>query len=150
MSVSVQIGSTSSAANVIDKATNLRGGVPATLKQPCAVEAPTFILNSGHVSTSDNYCYCSDFGRYYYITDITTMPGGQKVVQCSVDPLKTYASQIKALQVNVSRTESTEHSNIIDTNLVTTANDEVVFLNLSGSLSRAGSSDRRFVLITSN
>lgn len=150
MAVSIQIGSTSSAANVINKGTSLRGAVSATLKQPCSVEAPAFILNSSLVSTSDNYLYCADFGRYYYIADISEQPGQISVVQCSVDPLMSYKDSILALNVNVSRTE-TEHSNIIDTNLVKTANDEVVYLPLSGELERAtGLASQRFVLLTSN
>lgn len=150
MAVSVQIGSTNDAANVINKTTNLRGPISANLKQPSSVEAPIFILSSSLVSTADNYLYCSNFHRYYYITDITEAPGQSAYVTCSVDALKSYADEILALQVNVSRTE-TEHSNIIDTNVVTTANDEIVYLPLSGSdLTRATATDRRFVLLTSN
>ena len=148
MAVSIQIGSTDSASNVINKQVSLRAAISATLKQPCSVEAPTFILNSNLVSSADNYLYCSDFGRYYYITDITPMTGGQQSVVCSVDPLMSYAEQIKSLTVNVSRTESTSHSNLIDSNLVTTANDEVVFLNLSGSIPHSTAQDYSYLLIT--
>lgn len=150
MAVTVKIGTTDDAANVINKTTNLRSDISANLKQPSSVEAPTFILSASLVSTADNYLYCKEFGRYYYITDITEAPGQSAYVTCSVDALKSYADEILALQVNVSRTE-TEHSNIIDTNVVTTANDEIVYLPLSGGeLTRAAVTDRRFVLLTSN
>lgn len=150
MAVTINIGSTNDAANVINKTTNLGEDTSANLKQPCSVEAPVFILNSSLVSPTDNYLYCDDFHRYYYITDINEAPGQLAIVTCAVDALKTYADEILALQVNVSRTE-TEHSNIIDTNVVTTANDEVVYLPLNGgNLTRAKQSDRRFVLLTSN
>ena len=149
MAISIQIGSTNDAANKINKEVNLGPSIPATVKQPCSVENPVFILNSSLVSTSNNYLYCGSFGRYYYITDISEAPGQCSYVQCVVDPLKTYAAQILSLNVNVSRTE-TDHSNIIDSNLVTTANDEVVYLNLSGALTRGGAADRRFVLLTAN
>ena len=98
MAVSIQIGSTDSASNVINKQVSLRAAISATLKQPCSVETPTFILNSNLVSSADNYLYCSDFGRYYYITDIVPMTGGQQSVTCSVDPLMSYAEQIKNIR----------------------------------------------------
>ena len=76
------------------------------------------------------------------------MTGGQQSITCSVDPLMSYAEQIKSLTVNVSRTENTSHSNIIDSNLITTANDEVVFLNLSGSIPHSTALDYSYLLIT--
>ena len=147
--VTIQLGSTNDAANKINKNVNLGSPISVAVKQPCSVENPVFILNSSQVSPFNNYLYCSDFGRYYYITDISEAPGQCSYIQCTVDPLKTYADEILALNVNVSRTE-TEHSNVIDTNLVTTANDEIVYLNLSSELTRSATGGRRFVFLTSN
>ena len=150
MAVTVNIGTTNDAVNVISKTTSLGEDTLASLKQPCSVENPVFILNSSLVSTTDNYLYCKEFGRYYYITDITEAPGQLSYVGCSVDPLKSYEEQIRALTVNVSRTESTDFSNLADSSLATLANDEVVFLTLSNSIPTAKGTDRTYVLIVSN
>lgn len=148
MAVTVNIGSTNDAANVISKTTNLRDGISANLKQPCDVERPIFILSSSLVSTADNYLYCPDFHRYYYITDISEQPGQAAVVSCEVDALKTYEDEIRALRVNVSRTENTDFSNIPDSQLVTLSKDEVVYLNLSSSIPRSTAQDYSYLLIT--
>ena len=137
MAVSVQIGTTNSASNVISKQVSLRAAISATLKQPCSVEAPTFILNSSLISHTDNYLYCSDFGRYYYITDIVPMTGGQQSVVCSVDPLMSYAEQIKSLTVNVAREEGAQFSDIGDPNITTLQRDSVVVKNFSGGLTHS-------------
>lgn len=150
MAVTVNIGSTNDAANVISKTTNLRDGISANLKQPCSVESPVFILSSSLVSIADNYLYCPDFHRYYYITDITEAAGRTTYVTCTVDPLKSYEDEIRNLTANVSRTENTNFSNIPDSSLTTLSKDEVVFLNLSGSIPSASSTDRQYVLIVSN
>lgn len=149
--VSVQIGTTSSAANVLDKNFSLNNAVSAEVKQPCSIEAPIFILKTNENYFTCNYLYCPDFNRYYYITDISANPGGVLALTCTVDALQSYNSQIKELFVNVGRTE-TEHSNIIDTSLVTTANDEVVFLNFTGAGNpiTPTATGRTYLLITSN
>lgn len=149
MSVSVQIGTTDSTSNVIDKNVSLGVSVTADLKQPCSVETPVFILKTNNDYLTANYLYCDDFQRYYYVTDVQVLSGERMQLTCTVDVLKSYSEQIKNLKVNVSRTE-TEFGNVIDSSLVTTANDEVVFLNFSGELEPARTGSRTFLLITSN
>lgn len=150
MAISIQIGSTNDAANVISKTVNLRESINASLKQPCDVERPVFMLNSSLVSTADNYLYCSDFHRYYYIVDISEQPGQIAAISCEVDALKSYEEEIRALKVNVSRTENTDFSNIADSQLTTLANDEVVYLNLSGSIPHSTAMDYSYLLITTS
>lgn len=137
MAIQIQVGSTSSANNVLNKAISLGSTISVTLKQPASVEAPVFIVNSGLVSHSNNYLYCPDFNRYYFITDIVPQTGGAEAIICSVDPLMSFNEQIKALTVNVSREESAEFSDIGDSNVVTLARDSVIVRNFSGSLPRA-------------
>lgn len=150
MAVTVNIGTTDDAVNVISKKTSLGEDILASLKQPCSVENPVFILSTSLISTTDNYLYCKEFKRYYYITEITGAPGQLCYVSCSVDPLKSYEEQIRALKVNVSRTENADFSNLTDSSLATLAKDEVVFLNLNGSIPTATGTDRTYVLIVSN
>lgn len=150
MAVSVQFGTCSDASNVINKKATLGAAKSCELKQPCSVEAPIFIVQSGSVSNTDNYCQCSDFGRYYFITDITPLPGNRKAVTCQVDALKSFAADILALEVNVDRSESASFSDIADNGVCTLARDEVVFKNFSKGLTRAKSSDNIYLLALAN
>ena len=150
MAVSVQFGTCSDASNVINKTATLGTAKSCELKQPCSVEGPIFIVQSSSVSETDNYAYCSDFGRYYFITDITELTGNRKAVSCQVDALKSFATDILALEVNVNRSESASFSDIADTGVCTLARDEVVFKNFSSGLTRASSSDNIYLLAMAN
>lgn len=150
MAVSVQFGTCSDTNNVINKTATLGTAKSCELKQPCSVEGPIFIVQSSSVSETDNYAYCSDFGRYYFITDITELTGNRKAVSCQVDALKSFAADILALEVNVARSESASFSDIADTGVCTLARDEVVFKNFSKGLTRAASSDNIYLLALAN
>lgn len=151
MAVSVNFGKCSDAPNKINKdVSGLGGAKNCELKQPCSIEAPVFIVNSSSVSNTDNYCHCSDFGRYYFITDITPVPGHRKAVTCQVDALKSFAADILSLSVNVDRSESAQFSDIADSGVCTLAKDEVVFKNFSKGLERTTSSGDNYLLVISN
>lgn len=53
-----------------------------------------------------NYCYISDFNRYYFVTD-KTISQGRVYLQLKVDPLLSFASEIEDLGVILAR--STDH-----------------------------------------
>jgi hypothetical protein len=55
--------------------------------------------------TSCNYAYIPEFGRYYFVKNITSVRNNVWVIQCHVDVLKTYATQIKAQTAVVRRQE---------------------------------------------
>ena len=119
MAVSVQFGTCSDAPNVISKSATLGTAKSCDLKQATSVESPYFIVDSGSVSNTDNYAYCGDFGRYYYILSIDELPGHRKGVQCVCDVLKSFASEILALPVMVERNENTDQSYLSDPDVAT-------------------------------
>lgn len=55
---------------------------------------------------SNNYAYISEFGRYYFITDIITRPDFIEI-HCAVDPLMSYKTQLQDLRALVARYEGT-------------------------------------------
>ena len=115
MGVSVKFGTYGGDVNTIHKTTSLSAtAVTCDLKQPTTVESPYFIVDSGSVSSTDTYCQCEDFGRYYYIQQIDELPGHQKGVQCVVDPLKSFADSICNIDFNISRYEGSTESDLYD------------------------------------
>lgn len=90
--------------NVINKTSNLRQEVSCDLKQGTSVEAPVFIVSDSVISETDTYAYCSNFGRYYFIEDITLSPDGC-YVSCACDPLKSFETEILTKEYNVVRGE---------------------------------------------
>lgn len=150
MSVSVQFGTCSDAINKINKSPNLGAAKSCELKDPVSTVSPYFIVASGSVSNTDNYCYCSNFGRHYWIRSIDELPGNRKGVQCEVDPLKSFAADILALDVYVARNERTGQSYLYDTEIPTESKMFVDYKKFTGGdlpSKSTSSSDMRYLLI---
>ena len=74
--------------------------------------SPTLIIQN--FSTDFNYCYISDFDRYYFVKSITLLTGQRIQIDLSVDVLMTYKEEIKNLTVNVLRYENIEPTFLTD------------------------------------
>lgn len=117
MSISVQFGICTEDPRKIDKRSNFAGSSPinvsCTIKDNCSIQDPVFILATGSVNLSKyNYAYVAVWGRYYFIVDMNTMPGGRVAVKCVEDYLTSNADQILALSLYLDRTEEKEKSNV--------------------------------------
>lgn len=61
--------------------------------------------------TTANYLYVPDWGRYYYINNITT--GMQRLFfECHVDVLKSYDVDIRKLSCVIARQENSTNANL--------------------------------------
>lgn len=148
MGVSVKFGTCNNAPNVISKSATLGAAKNAELKQPTSVEAPYFIVDSSSVSSTDNYCQCSDFNRYYYIESIDELPGHRKGVQCACDVLKSFETSILALPVLVERNESSKQSYMTDQNVATYNRMITTYKGFSGNkLTKAADGADRYVIL---
>ena len=65
MAVNVKFGTCNDASNVLNKTATLGTAKSCELKQPCSVESPYIIVDSGSVSDTANYAQIEAFGRYY-------------------------------------------------------------------------------------
>ena len=89
--------------------------VSATAKGEINIISPTLILE--YFSTDFNYCYISDFKRYYFVNSITLLTGQRVQINLSVDVLMTYKEDIKNLTVNVLRYENIEPTFLSDSRI---------------------------------
>lgn len=71
------------------------------LKENVSILYPTLILRNFNVNA--NYVYIPFFDRYYYINDVIIESANRFIVQCSVDVLMSFSSQILATQQLVIR-----------------------------------------------
>lgn len=74
-------------------------------KDRISILNPTFVLRTNNFNFAHNYCYCPEFGRYYFIDSIDVEPGGRTIINCSIDVLMTYRSQIPDIVAQVVRAE---------------------------------------------
>lgn len=71
------------------------------LRGESSVINPVFTIEHNN-PTGFNYCYIPEFGRYYYITDITSVRYKMWRIECSVDVLMSFRESILALEVVIS------------------------------------------------
>ena len=90
----------------------------ATLKENTSVFEPTFIIRTTILNF--NYVYCEDWGKYYFVTNITKTMGGLIEISCREDVLSTYSNELKKRSGYVVRQEFQNSKYIIDNKKVTT------------------------------
>lgn len=89
--------------------------VSATAKGEINIISPTLILE--YFSIDFNYCYISDFNRYYFVKSITLLTGQRVQIDLNIDVLMTYKEEIKNLTVNILRYENIEPTFITDSRI---------------------------------
>lgn len=81
----------------------LSEGVTLTgsLRGESSVIKPSILIEAVNISDY-NYCYIAEFGRYYYINNIISVRTSLWRIECSVDVLMSFQTQILNLDVIVS------------------------------------------------
>lgn len=88
-----------------------------------------------------NYCYISDFGRYYFVTDIKSVNNNLWEITARVDVLSTYATQIRAQTAVIKRQENSWNLYLDDPLFKAYQNPNIVVKNFPN-----GFSTQNFVL----
>ena len=78
--------------NIINKRIDLVSGLKCTFRDDIDMLNPVLLVKN---YTGGNYCFISDFNRYYYIDDVRVLKGGVFQLHCSVDVLKSYADDLE-------------------------------------------------------
>lgn len=147
-----QFGTNSSANETIHKTVSLGSDISCIVKDPIDILSPYLIVKDTEVNLTDNYAKSSDTGRYYFIV-VEDLPGGRRGIQCTVDPLMSFAAGIDALEVNVERYEGSSESDIYDTGVYLTARNEVVIESFGGTnefVKASSNNDRTYILTVAN
>ena len=91
---------------VVDKNITQQGSdVTGTLRENCSIIDPVIKMSAiGTYLLSSNYAYISEFGRYYYITNIVCV-GDLFEVHMHVDVLMSFRGDIRTNNAVISRQE---------------------------------------------
>ena len=106
--MTLELMNTSSDKRYLSKSTSLIKKVTCKIKEGTSIINPTVIikkLSNGHIRKC-NYAHISEFGRYYFINNITEAPANQLEISMHVDVLKTYSSQIRGISTLILRQEN--------------------------------------------
>ena len=93
-------------SRVIDKTLTAIKTLTAKPAEPMTILTPRVVIDYDADVIAANYAYIPEFGRYYYITDISIATGNRMTVSLTVDVLKTYADEIRECGGVVSRSEA--------------------------------------------
>ena len=114
MSFSVTIGQTSSEKRALDKSVSTVKTCTGVLQNESNVVNPSILCkcSASSIATA-NYMTISDFGRSYFITDITAVSNDLCLVSGHCDVLSTYKSGIRANTATIARSATEGNWNLL-------------------------------------
>lgn len=86
--------------------------VECLIKTPSSVQAPVIEMKINAVPDM-NYCYIPDFGRYYYVTNVTYNKGVWEIA-CREDVLASFKAEIGSTPMYIERSSAAKNGNLID------------------------------------
>ena len=101
---------TSDENNKIDKTLSEPYKMIGSLRNESNVIRPSILVEIEN-PTKYNYMYIPDFGRYYFIKEITSVRTNLWRLDCEVDVLKSYANEIKTLTVIIDKNKDYSRTN---------------------------------------
>lgn len=76
-----------------------------TLKEETSIINPNILVSYEGVITG-NYLYIPDFNRYYFIDNIISVRNNLWRLECKIDPLYTYRSELNNIECILARSEN--------------------------------------------
>lgn len=92
--------------NAINKNITLIDDFTGTLREESSIIDPVITFTSLSSLSACNYAYIPEFGRYYFVNDITCVRNNYYQVSMHVDVLMTYKDQILANNAIIERNET--------------------------------------------
>ena len=130
--------------NKIDKNITEIARVEATLRDETSIINPS-ILYGGAYPAGCNYVYIYAFSRWYFVKNITSVRDGLWRIDCHVDVLESFKTEIKAQTAVVSRQENNWNLYLNDGFFRTYQNPGI---NKAVFPTHFSKNDHRFILIT--
>lgn len=145
MAFTISLFKTASENNRVVKTLTDEKQLSGELRNQTSVLNPSIIIESSDNISTYNFAYISEFGRYYYITDIMSIRTNCWVVSMRCDVLMSYKDEIRSMNVILNNTQETGLSNYLSSpnwvNLVKTKTDIKTF-------PKGLSNEGEFILIT--
>lgn len=88
---------------VIGKDLTLKETYNAVLKDGCSIINPILILSKNSTIVTVNYIYIPDFERYYFVNNIIILDGNRVELDCHVDVLESFKTEILGLSCIIKR-----------------------------------------------
>lgn len=133
---------------VISKTLTNQISMSGTLRESCSVISPVITLENNTNISDYNYAYIPEFGRYYYITDITAITNKSWQIKLSVDVRKTYDTELRNIDVITNRAEKNANYYLNDNKLIQESYENVLTRQFTGNPFGFDGSNRHYIFIT--
>lgn len=104
-----------------------------TLKEECSLIRPDILIESTDVPDY-NYAYIAQFGRYYFVTAITSVRNNLYRISLNCDVLMTYKTQIMGMDVILARQETEYNSDLNDPLLPCETEPDVHIIDITSTV----------------
>ena len=125
MAFIISLFKTASENNRVVKALTSGKEMSGELRNQTSVLNPSIRIESADNISTYNYAYIPEFGRYYYIADITSVRTNCWIISLRCDVLMSYSAQIKALRPIIEREEVGQSSGLIDSDMPININKKI-------------------------
>lgn len=145
MAITVKLYSFTKRENSTAQPTGSGTDFTCTMIDDTSLMNPVFKLSIATNPIGNNYCYVSDFNRYYFITDISTHQNFW-YVSCTCDVLASFKTEIGNGSHYVLRSASDSDGYIIDTVYPAKANEHILKYLATNPLAWGTSASHSYVL----
>lgn len=112
----------------------------------CSIMNPSLLINYRDSIPGVNYFEIPSWSRFYYVTEITVLPGKRCIVSGKEDVLKGNAQQIKNLVAYRVRSENKKTAYAVDPAYPSLITANVTIMNFSEAPFKAGVGDYNYIL----
>ena len=129
--------------NKIGKDITLVATLTGSIKEPSSLIRPQIVIEYSD-PTAFNYVYISEFGRYYYVSDVTILNTNILMISLVVDVLESFKTSILSQHVIIDKNQNVFSNYLPDSNLLTLVKTKTDIVNFPSGLLDSG----QFILIT--
>lgn len=144
MAFTISLFKTASENNRVVKTLTDEKQLSGELRNQTSILNPSIRIESADNISTYNYAYIPEFGRYYYITDITSVRTNCWIISLRCDVLMSYSDQIKAIIGVVVRQESNPNKLLVDRLERLQSNKEIDIIYYPDAFSK----NLQFILVT--
>ena len=131
--------------NKLNKTLNNAAYFEGVLKEETSVINPSILIEATNLS-GYNYMYIADFGRFYFISDITSVRNNLWRISAHVDVLMSFKEGIETCPIVLENTQVTESENyMFGEPWKTLVKHKTDIISFSSGLNNTG----EYILITS-
>lgn len=112
-----------------------------TFKTDLDILNPKIIISdTDYLILGYNYCYITELKRYYFVKNITTLSNNRFLIDCKIDVLKTYSTELQNCIGRIIECENNfntlncETDKNEDSNILEYSYDDSTILDQNGSI----------------